>query len=252
MNNEMNKNEVKQRSKTKYQVASEILLRDIESGNLRPGDRLPSEEQLVSQLGFSLGTVQRALRDLAELGVVERIHGSGTYVSGARPPEDHLRHFRFRAEGAETLLPVFFETESLTHTESKGPWTEFLGEDLRGYVKIQRLSSVNREFKIFSELYLPATKFSSFLEIEPSDLDGVSIRDMLAEKFNTPTLKTDQFIACGIFPPRVTQLVNMPIGMFGMILTIKSETYRHVPIIWQRAFVPPSDRQMEIVTEAPT
>lgn len=59
MEHEMNKNEVKQRSKTKYQVASEILLRDIESGNLRPGDRLPSEEQLVSRLGFSLGTVQR-------------------------------------------------------------------------------------------------------------------------------------------------------------------------------------------------
>lgn len=247
----MSTNEAKLRSKTKYQVASDTLLADIESGKLRPGDRLPSEEQLVSQLGFSLGTVQRALRDLAELGVVERIHGSGTYVSGARPPEDHLRHFRFRAEGAEALLPVFFETESLAHTKSKGPWSEFLEDDRQGYVKIQRLISVNREFEIFSELYLPATKFSSLLDIEPSGLDGVSIRDMLAEKFNTPTLKTDQFIACGIFPPRVTRLVDMPIGMFGVILTIKSETYRRAPIIWQRAFVPPSDRQMEIVTEAP-
>ena len=53
MEHKMNKNEVKQRSKTKYQVASDSLLADIESGKLRPGDRLPSEDQLVSQLGFS-------------------------------------------------------------------------------------------------------------------------------------------------------------------------------------------------------
>ena len=244
----MTQNKGNQRPKTKYQVVSDALMADIESGKLRPGDRLPSEDQLVSQLGYSLGTVQRALRDLAELGVVVRIHGSGTFVSGARPPEDHLIHFRFRAEGESKLLPVYFETESLEHTDSRGPWADALGDDDKGYVKIHRLISVNQEFEVFSELYLPATRFSLLLDMEPADLDGVSIRDMLSERFNTPTLRADQTIICTAFPPRVTRRIGMCVGQFGVMLTVLSETYRNVPIIWQRAYLPPSDRQMEIVT----
>ncbi|MES0827121.1 GntR family transcriptional regulator [Ruegeria sp. SCP11] len=245
----MSPNDSVSRTKTKYQVIADTLMADIENGKLRPGDRLPSEDQLASELGYSLGTVQRALRNLANQGVVVRVHGSGTFVSGARPPEEHLRHFRFRSDDGETLLPVFFETESLEHTADTGPWTQSLGDDPKGYVKIRRLISVNREFEIFSELYLPATRFAPLLEMEFADLDGVSVRDMLADKMNVPTVHTKQTMLCGTFPPRVARLINMPIGMFGLILTIQSETFRRAPIIWQRMFIPPSDREMEMLTE---
>ena len=245
----MTKAETKTQTKAKYQIVSDALLADIEGGKLQPGDRLPSEDQLVSDLGFSLGTVQRALRDLVDLGVVKRVHGSGTFVSGARPPEAHLRHFRFKADDGKSLLPVFFETDSLELTQAKGPWSQFLGEDAKGYVRISRLVSVNREFEIFSELYLPATRFAPLLQMEPSDLDGVSIRDMLADKLNTPTVHTTQTMLCTVIPPRAARQIEIPVGMFGLILTIQSETFRHAPIIWQRAYVPPSDREMEMLSD---
>lgn len=239
------------RSKTKYQVASDTLLEDIESGKLRPGDRLPSEEQLVTQLGFSLGTIQRALRDLAQQGVVQRVHGSGTYVSGARTPEDHLRHFRFRAEGDDSLLAIYFETKTLERTDAKGEWSAFLGDDKEGFVKIERLVNVNSEFDLFSELYLPMSRYAMLLDIQASELDGVSIRDLSADTFNMPTVHTEQFISCAPFPPRVSRMIDAPMAMFGMVLTIKSFGYRQTPTIWQRAFVPPSDRKLELAMEAP-
>ena len=242
----MNKVKKRKPPKTKYKVVSDMLFDKIKSGVWQPGDRLPSEGKLVADLDYSLGTVQRALRDLVELGAVERIHGSGTFVSGARTPEEHLFHFRFLSDDGVTLLPIFFRTKSLDQTEKKGPWADFLGQDNAGYVKIERVISVNREFEIFSELYLPVTMFPTLSGAQATDLDGVSIRDMLAERFNTPTLKAEQSIACSVFPPRVGQVINMPIGQFGIILTVCSNTYRDVPIIWQRAFIPPSDRQMLI------
>ena len=94
------------RPRAKYQVVTDALLNEIEAGKWQPGDQLPSEDKLVAQLGYSLGTVQRALRELADLGVVERVHGSGTFVAGARAPENHLRNLRFRAEGEDKLLPI--------------------------------------------------------------------------------------------------------------------------------------------------
>ena len=64
----------------KYQQVYEALHRGIVSGRLRPGERLPSEAELVKQFGTSRITVGRAMRELQHEGLVERRAGSGTFV----------------------------------------------------------------------------------------------------------------------------------------------------------------------------
>jgi len=63
------------------------LQREIQSGQLRKGDRLPSEAKLVRTFGASRITVGRAVRDLQRAGLVERRAGSGTYVRSMRAPD---------------------------------------------------------------------------------------------------------------------------------------------------------------------
>jgi GntR family transcriptional repressor for pyruvate dehydrogenase complex len=57
----------------------------IERGALRPGDRLPAERDLATQIGVSRPTVRAGLYALAAMGVVRSRHGSGTYVPGGPP-----------------------------------------------------------------------------------------------------------------------------------------------------------------------
>ncbi len=61
------------------QVAAAIE-RDIASGALAPGSRLPTEDELASQYGVARNTVRRAVEDLRDRGLVETFHGRGTYV----------------------------------------------------------------------------------------------------------------------------------------------------------------------------
>jgi GntR family transcriptional regulator, arabinose operon transcriptional repressor len=77
--------------KTKHREVFEHVLGDIESGKLKDGDRLPSEIELVGQFATSRPTVARALRDLQNLGLVERKVGSGTYVRRSHKPADSWR-----------------------------------------------------------------------------------------------------------------------------------------------------------------
>ena len=69
-----------QRTSPKYQQIINDLRQEIVSGKYGPGDRLPSEAQLVRRFGSSRITVGRAVRDLRDEGLVERRAGSGTYV----------------------------------------------------------------------------------------------------------------------------------------------------------------------------
>src|ERR1700722_17835826 len=73
----------------KYRQVFEKIARDIRGGKFQPGQRLPSEALLVQQFGTSRITVGRALRELKERGLVERVAGSGTFVpAGRRAAED--------------------------------------------------------------------------------------------------------------------------------------------------------------------
>src|SRR5688572_15023290 len=86
----------------KYRTVCNALQRDIHSGRLGPGDRLPSEAELERKFGASRITVGRAVRDLQLAGLVERRAGSGSYVK-ARDLTDALSF--------GLLIPDLGETE---------------------------------------------------------------------------------------------------------------------------------------------
>jgi len=67
-----------------YQRIKRAVARCIQSGRWSEGDRLPSENQLVSVLGVSRMTINRALRELAAEGLVVRSMGIGTFVAAAK------------------------------------------------------------------------------------------------------------------------------------------------------------------------
>jgi GntR family transcriptional regulator, transcriptional repressor for pyruvate dehydrogenase complex len=53
----------------------------IKRGELRPGDRLPSEREFAKQLGINRTSLRAGLRSLITMGVLHTRHGSGTYMS---------------------------------------------------------------------------------------------------------------------------------------------------------------------------
>jgi DNA-binding GntR family transcriptional regulator len=71
-----------------YRKIAADLRRRIESGELRPGDALPSEAALVERYGVARGTARQALGDLETAGLVETRHGKGRFVR--RRPETPL------------------------------------------------------------------------------------------------------------------------------------------------------------------
>lgn len=68
-----------------YQQVKEFIARNIQSGVWKPGDRVPSEQELVARFDVSRMTVNRALRELAQQGRVVRVAGVGTFVAEHKP-----------------------------------------------------------------------------------------------------------------------------------------------------------------------
>lgn len=64
-----------------YQRIKNYLLSEIQAGQWKEGDAIPSEPMLARQFGVSRMTVNRAVRELTDEQILSRIQGSGTYVA---------------------------------------------------------------------------------------------------------------------------------------------------------------------------
>ena len=67
--------------KTKYYTLMEELKQAIMSGSIKPGEKLPSENELSDRYHISRHTVRKALSILINEGYIEAEHGRGTFCS---------------------------------------------------------------------------------------------------------------------------------------------------------------------------
>lgn len=77
-----------------YRRVADDLRRRIAEGALQPGDRLPGRDGLAEQYDVSPSSIVRALRILANEGVVKGRSGDGTYVRERPKLTDLVRHPR--------------------------------------------------------------------------------------------------------------------------------------------------------------
>ncbi|STV15331.1 Formiminoglutamase [Klebsiella pneumoniae] len=83
-----------------YEKVKQAISEKIHSGVWRPHDRIPSEAELVAQFGFSRMTINRALRELTDEGLLVRLQGVGTFVA---EPKGQSALFEVRSIAAEIV-----------------------------------------------------------------------------------------------------------------------------------------------------
>ena len=71
---------------SKYNKLVDWVKRQIDSGDLLPGDKLYSENELTRMFGISRQTVRQAIGVLENEGLVQRRRGSGTYINASPIP----------------------------------------------------------------------------------------------------------------------------------------------------------------------
>jgi len=116
-----------------YHQLKTLIREQIESGLWRPGDRIPTEDELCRLYGISRSPVRQALKELVYEGVLVRRPGAGTFVnecsSRSASPDtsihlmcsdirwsELLEHVRRAWNATCAHQPVTFQVEVVSHT----------------------------------------------------------------------------------------------------------------------------------------
>ena len=235
----------------KYRKLSDAILALIKDGEIKPGSRLPTESMLTKRLPFSLGTVQKAMRNLSQLGAIKRTRRRGTIVSDRTSEIFDLWQFRFMNEKEERVYPIFSKVLEMRRIESRGPWSQFLGQD-SSFVRIDRLIDIGRQFKIHASFFLSFSQFGGILELPRSDLEGVHLSAVVQRMFGSETVRTKNRIVCTELPDTATRQLKLHSGAFGLACDILGYGSGDKPLTFQRAYVPADVSPMEFLEIKPT
>jgi GntR family transcriptional regulator len=171
------------------QIEQELASR-IERGALKPGGRLPAERQLAKDLGVSRMTLRQALARLEHRGLVERAHGSGTFVAEPklRQQANVLRGF-FRETVGQGVVPSTrtIERSALYATRSlAGTLGLRIGEEV---YKVVRLRAGRGVPVVLETSFFPASLFPGLIDL---DLDHDSIYRLMEDRYGARPARGEQ------------------------------------------------------------
>ena len=87
------------------QIMSQVM-HAVASGELAPGEQLPTVRQLAADLRVNFNTVARAYRQLDEEGIISTQHGRGTFILEPASRQDSAR---LRKQDLALLAQYFVE-----------------------------------------------------------------------------------------------------------------------------------------------
>lgn len=159
----------------------EFIQNEIESGNYKIGNKLPTEEEFCEKFNLSRTTVRNALKDLENKGFVVRKRSHGTFVSKPQliqGPKD-LKSF------TEDIKSLGFQPSTQEISKeilyAKGIIVKNLEiEDGEKVISLKRLRLANNEPMGIQETFLPFKKFKKIFEVNKIK----SLYDWMKEELN--------------------------------------------------------------------
>lgn len=186
-----------------------LILERIEAGDWAPGTYLPAETKLAEDYGVSVGTLRKALQDLAAEGVLVRRQGRGTVVASHEGDEALFRFLNLRRADGSRVRP---ESRVLARARRPASPEEAAGLGLAPgdpVVAIRRIREIDGTPAIFEEIAVAAARFPGLEarpELLPNTLYHLYQRSHAAtvhqaeERLAAVTAGTEAAAALGVAP----------------------------------------------------
>ena len=235
---------------SKYQRLAQAFAACIREGDYRPGDRLPKETELCAALPLGLSTIQKALAQLVEEGLIVRRRKLGSFIADLdhQVPEVHVYRFRDPVTG-ELMMPYtrVLGMQRVPTAEYGALLTEFQAEQV---LRIDRLVWVTGSQPAYSSFFLRC-EHAQDLPDSPEVLHGASYHRLLWEKYNLRTANVRHSITADLLSKQACEHLDLAAPHVGMLWDAYEYDRSGTLFLVQRFELPRGHRPMEL-TEGKT
>ena len=190
-----------------YQIQQQLFER-IRRGELKPGDPIPSEQEISTKLGVSRMTARLAIKSLCKLGIVYSEQGKGSFVSGLKLQKSFRQVLSFTEEmqlsGRQARSRVL-AFESIAAEEDIKDALNLKPQDR--VFKLRRLRIADSAPMGIECSYLPARLYPDLKEtFEPRK----SLYRTLSERYGVQIEIADEVVEAGLAGSEEARLLRIP------------------------------------------
>lgn len=200
-----------------YVQIAEALTERIESGELKPGHRLPPERELSETLGVNRMTLRQALHTLESQGLLMRRQGDGTYVAESKIERHAAKLVPFTkgmerrgyTPGAKVLS---FEQRPVEAAVAKE-----LGLRVSALIySVHRLRFIKQEPVMLESFVLPVVRFP---DLDQFDLAKRSVYEILEKEYGIRVSRARQSLETTVATEYEARMLKIRLGAPLMLET---------------------------------
>ena len=214
-----------------YRRVQAALTRRLAAGAWKPGEAIPSEARLAREFGVSIGTLRKAVDELAAGNILVRQQGRGTFV--ATHSEDrtlfHFFHIAKKGGASARELPVH---ELLSFRPAKAAPAEAVALGIGAGTPVLRMENVlklGQQPVIFDGIVVPAALFKGLTETIYRGREG-TIYGLYQARFGINVIRISERLSAETAPPAAARALRLPAATPVLVVKRVAYTYNDTPV----------------------
>lgn len=216
-----------------YQQIKTLILQSLQGGEWKPGDVMPSEQELAGRFRVSQGTVRKAIDELAADNLVVRRQGKGTFV--ATHAERHIQYRFLRLQpdaGQEDRAErTIVDCRRMRATAEIGRLLGLRSAD--PVVLVRRVLAFGGVPTILEDVWLPGTPFKGLTQ-EALSSDQGPMYAFFESQFGVRMVRAEEKIKAVGATSEAAGLLDIPTGHPLLGVERIAYTYNDVPMELRR------------------
>jgi len=216
-----------------YRQIKALILQALEAGEWRPGQAIPSEQELAARFSVSQGTVRKAIDEMAADNLLVRKQGKGTYVASHNDPRALFRFLR--------LVPI---DGDLSHPQSVplDCWRAKAGQEASRMLGIEpgapiiivrRLLKFANKPVVIDEIYLSGEIFQGLTAEVLQGWNG-SLYSLFETRFGLRMIRAQERIRAVAADRNASEALKVAEGTPLLSVERVTYTYGDKPVEWRR------------------
>lgn len=196
---------------TSNPIPLHLQLKEVIAGEIKNGvykDRIPSERDLMDRFSVSRTTVREAISHLVQEGILEKVHGKGTFISQKPPVHEWLDSLNSLTSTVKKMGMI--PGSKLLHSEvvtEPSYISDLLNAD--SLFTIARLRTADAT-PIAIERHFYREDLGT--QLANYDLENSTIYDLLENNLGVELVEAEQFISCKEVSAEDAEKLEVPIS----------------------------------------
>lgn len=216
-----------------YRQIKALILQALETGEWRPGQAIPSEQELAARFSVSQGTVRKAIDEMAAENLLVRKQGKGTYVASHNDPRALFRFLRLVPVDGDLSSPQSIPLDCWRAKAGQEASRMLAIEPGAPIIIVRRLLKFANKPVVIDEIYLPGELFQGLSAETLQGWHG-SLYSLFESRFGVRMIRAQERIRAVAADRGASEALKVSEGTPLLSVERVTYTYGDKPVEWRR------------------